>query len=333
MRQRDAKVFSLHTNAAARPDVGSIGAGLTPVMEAESMPEATHQIIIDCQALGVPKGAQSMTTDKEHREPRILINEAEFIAAEQAIADLRTRRNTLYAAIRSEGRGNEKTRETEAQIEQLTDEIFDHYDDIAASPPPILSAAIVKLRLLLDPGGLGLVEIEGPDRDLDSLRQVLKFAQQEERLHIRAIALIPGAIEKYERGDGAIKGAFNRWREQVRLSEAPGDADLSEEMVDALDDPAFVIADTPASGLVGFAIKAYLAVYQGADFPQGKDGALGALDERYYRYGSKGELHLSARLFRGLVADAVRFAPNLAPLAAPVINSPVVLPSGDGGAA
>jgi hypothetical protein len=271
-----------------------------------------------------------MTTDKEHREPRILSTEAEFIAAEQAIADLRTKRNALYAAIPPEGCRNEQTWEIEAQIEPLTDEVFDHYHDLSASPPPTLTAAIVKLRLLLDPGGLGLVEIEGPDCDLDSLRQVLEFEEREERLHVRANALLPAAIKTYERGDGAILVAFDRWREQVRLSEAPGDEDLSEEMVDALDKAAIEIADIPASGLIGIAIKAYLAVYQGADFPQGKDGTLGVLNERYYSYGTKGELHLSARLFRGLVTDAARFAPNLALLAAPVINSPTVLPSDDG---
>jgi hypothetical protein len=121
-----------------------------------------------------------MTTERKRYEPRILTTEAEFLAAEQAIADLRTKRTGLLAEINAAippgSRGN--VRETEAQIEPLTDEIFDHYDDLAASPPPTLSAAIVKLRLLLDPGGLGLVEIEGQDSDLDSLRQVLEFAEQ-----------------------------------------------------------------------------------------------------------------------------------------------------------
>jgi hypothetical protein len=38
-------------------------------------------------------------------------------------------------------------------------------------------------------------------------------------------------------------------------------------------------------------------------------------------------------LFKGLVTDAARFVPDLAPLAAAVINSPTVLPSGEGGEA
>jgi hypothetical protein len=144
------------------------------------------------------------------------------------------------------------------------------------------------------------------------------------------MALLPSAAEKYERGDGAILAAFDRWREQVRLCEANGADDLPEEMVDALDEPAIVIADTPASGVVGFAIKAYLAVYQGADLRQRED-ALGPLSEPYY--GEKGELYLGPRLFKGLVTDAARFVPDLAPLAAAVINSPTVLPSGEGGEA
>jgi hypothetical protein len=145
---------------------------------------------------------------------------------------------------------------------------------------------------------------------------------------------LPG--DEADPGDGAIRAAFDRWLAQVRLSEAPGsgglpDNDVPADIVDALNDAIVEIASTPASGLVGFAIKAYLAVFDGADFPQragGALGALGALDERYY---GAGDMHLSARLFRGLVTDAARFMPDLAPLATLVINSPTVLPSDDGG--
>jgi|GEM_PF-3377012 len=165
---------------------------------------------------------------------------------------------------------------------------------------------------------------------LDSL-DPMTWGDVEQTRKVLALLLecLPG--DETDAGDGAIRAAFDRWLEQVRLSESPGSGDLPgrdvpAEIVDAFNDAIVEIADTPASGLVGFAIKAYLAVYDGADFPQRDGGAVGALDERYY---GAVDMHLSARLFRGLVTDAARFVPDLAPLAAAVINSPTAL-GGDG---
>jgi hypothetical protein len=67
-----------------------------------------------------------------------------------------------------------------------------------------------------------------------------------------------------------------------------------------------VIFDTPAAGVVGLAIKAYLQVH---DWDQGRreDGAAVTRDSQYWR---------------GLLKDAVRFVPEVAPLVANALKEP-----------
>jgi len=146
-----------------------------------------------------------MTTDTK---PRILTTEAEFIAAEQAIAELRAKREALYAeifaAIPPGGRGNEQTQEIEAQIEPLTDELYGHCNDLAASAPPSMDAAMIKLRLLTDEK---LGSIENPD--LDSLRQVIAFFEERTgrrppRSHLNALGYIEDAIRVTELARGRL---------------------------------------------------------------------------------------------------------------------------------
>jgi hypothetical protein len=83
----------------------------------------------------------------------ILTSEADFIAAEQEIASLRS------------GRAKEWGK---------PDDVDNCYTAIATAPPPTMAAAIIKLRFLVDPD-LGFDEGASADRDLASLRQVVAF--------------------------------------------------------------------------------------------------------------------------------------------------------------
>ena len=108
-------------------------------------------------------------------EPRILSNEAEFLASERAVALLRAECDGLYASMpagRDEG-DLDLIRKLETQIEAIKKIEDEHYLAIAASPPPTLSTAILKMRLALDPV-LGIEESSAPE-EVQSLRQALGF--------------------------------------------------------------------------------------------------------------------------------------------------------------
>src|SRR5579872_4158852 len=100
-----------------------------------------------------------MTTDKNgdpRRKPRILITEGDFIAAERAIAELLAKR-TAERDLLGDKSGPEALEIERAKIDPLTDQIFELYGDICASPPLNRHTAAIKLRLAVDPV-LGLDE-------------------------------------------------------------------------------------------------------------------------------------------------------------------------------
>jgi hypothetical protein len=121
----------------------------------------------------------------KHENPRLsptlLTTDAEFLAAEREIAELRTKREALSPGI--------KTLADEERLRKpLSDRLWALYDQITLSPPVSLTSVAVKLRLLADPD-LGLENNEG-ENDIASLRQVL------------------GLVERVAGSDDAIKDAY-----------------------------------------------------------------------------------------------------------------------------
>jgi hypothetical protein len=171
------------------------------------------------------------------------------------------------------------------------------------------------------------VTIEGAD----AVRDLSDECEREELVdHVvecyRTLAIRRAVIDVG--GDHAMLSLFRRWRELECHATAADGGDVPDAIMDPLNAAVIEIADTPASGLVGLAIKAYVTTYLGADVPQdGQKAAIGTLASDCY--GTGGELYYSARLFRGLVADAARFVPELHPLVEGMINSPSVLPEAD----
>jgi hypothetical protein len=118
-----------------------------------------------------------MTTDKDHsekpssRKPQILITEEQFVATERAIVDLLAKRMALDDLEREAVEHSEALRIQKTQIDPLTDEIFDLYADICASPPLDRRTALIKLRLAVIPS-LGF---DASDEGYGSLLQVSAF--------------------------------------------------------------------------------------------------------------------------------------------------------------
>ena len=195
---------------------------------------------------------------------------------------------------------------------------------IYALEPKSWIGGAVKLRLLCDPD-IGMEIAEPSEAQMGALRQVLKLAQEDEKQQLLLLA-----------ADSAIGDAFRRWMEVIKAENEPSDDDIPDELSQAESDLADEIADMPVSGPVGFALKTYVATYYvggvGISEKLARDGG----DPCSFRcfdpghYGTGGRLYFGNRLFRGLLTDAARFAPELEPLARDVINSPIVLPSDDG---
>jgi hypothetical protein len=128
--------------------------------------------------------------------------------------------------------------------------------------------------------------------------------------------------------DDAIMSLFRRWRDELHVAEMPVDEVEANALAAVVWNTEHEIAATPASGAAGLSIKAYVMAYRSEECGQGDSGALGAFTADAYGVG--GRLCLKPALLRGLVADAVRFVPELAPLAAGMIEAPRC---GDGDAA
>jgi hypothetical protein len=217
----------------------------------------------------------------------LLSTDADFLAAEREIAEVRAERDALDI---------ETLADEERLDKPLSDRMWALYDQITLSPPVSLASVAIKLRLLADPD-LGLENNEGIN-DLASLRQAL------------------GLVERIARDD-AILSLFRQWIEAHLAAEQIGKSGDSPEFdaaVVRVCDLERGIGKIPAQGLIGVAIKAYLVAHHEhvpalGDHPAGVSrvdpGWLGALN---------------ADNLVSLIRDAARFVPEIAMLAAPLIG-------------
>jgi hypothetical protein len=228
-------------------------------------------------------------------------NDRLLVEAEQEIAALRARSGELHAA------GDDEDHP------EIWDRVFALESKIAKMAPGSLSGAAVKLRRLADPL-LGIAIGLGNDDDL-AIAQVCAIV---ERLVEQGIdgRVIPGDA------DETIRTLFRRW---VRGHAAAGKIDTSIEaelaygpaqsrLCDLLDE----IADIPASGPIGIAIKAYIERYHRRGPPKNNQhpASLGA-----YEAFEEDERYVSTHCTTSLLEDIVRFVPELARLASPVIGN------------
>ena len=115
-------------------------------------------------------------------------------------------------------------------------------------------------------------------------------------------------------GDGAILTLFHEWQTAWTASNASDEEDnetLANELWRRL-------CDLPASGPIGIAIKAYLVARR----EYANESPLGLRAFNASDYGAGDNLFLDARAYRGLLADAARFVPELAPLMAEIVAAP-----------
>lgn len=138
----------------------------------------------------------------------------------------------------------------------------------------------------------------------------------------------PFALARPDEGDAALVALFHRWREaHIRMDGNDWDDDDElQAVLDAVHELARAVYDTPAIGAVGFVVKAFMVGFDlyGRRRPIDVDCELSskALDG----YDCFGNLRLDAHSMRGLLADAARFIPELAPLVAEIINLPLTKP-------
>jgi hypothetical protein len=127
--------------------------------------------------------------------------------------------------------------------------------------------------------------------------------------------------------DDAILSLFRQWLETARSASAS-----KEDFGGGLDERVWALErqlhDAPASGAVGLAIKGYMIAYHEAgDISRGAEpGALTAFDPDD-SYAPNGTLQLGKRALKGLIEDAIRVVPELAPLAAGIFDTPPQRPS------
>jgi hypothetical protein len=111
--------------------------------------------------------------------------------------------------------------------------------------------------------------------------------------------------------DPVILSLFREWMAARRYAlslcmREPPDEEATKKAWARINELHRAIIDTPAAGVVGLAIKAYLHIH---DWDDGwrEDGAA---------------LSRDSRQLRGLIKDVVRFVPELAPLAANALKDP-----------
>ncbi|HWD58080.1 MAG TPA: hypothetical protein VG308_07380 [Stellaceae bacterium] len=132
--------------------------------------------------------------------------------------------------------------------------------------------------------------------------------------------------------DREILALFNEWRrEGERYASAGEDDPLFDEIGEGRQALYQAICDAPAHGVVGLAIKAFLAAH--AIFPALVEGGtapgewicnniLGAPEPE--NWAPSGRLRIPDCAIRGMVHDAVRFVPELAPLAELLTSAPAM---------
>jgi hypothetical protein len=121
--------------------------------------------------------------------------------------------------------------------------------------------------------------------------------------------------------DAEILSLFREWITAHRQLAAEPDDQQSDKLNDRIYELVAAITATPAAGAAGLAVKVYLSIHmQDTGLPIdcgefSKDAAALSGDAL-----GDVERHDDARLERAMLEDAVRFVPELAPLAANVIN-------------
>src|SRR6266576_5910933 len=141
-----------------------------------------------------------------------------------------------------------------------------------------------------------------------------------------------------QRDDAALFTLFREWRAGMRYIEGPRPAEETEDQYDvangAVWDIARQIYDTPAAGPVGLAIKAFMLAFEvcidDVDRPSlDEPASLGKFDLAQNHYGAGDRLYVRNHAIKGLAGDIARFVPELDPLVAGIVQSPVKRPRRD----
>jgi hypothetical protein len=142
--------------------------------------------------------------------------------------------------------------------------------------------------------------------------------------------------------DERILALFREWCTAWRAASKIADDDEHDVACDAANRIADQICDAPVQGVVGLAIKAFMVGQNSDNGPEDRLDdycALGPFAESCYSprcvSGVRTEvahLFMSSHALRGLLASAASFVPELRPLVAEAVESPLILPI-EGGAA
>jgi hypothetical protein len=138
----------------------------------------------------------------------------------------------------------------------------------------------------------------------------------------------PFAFGGDQRDDAALLTLFREWRAGMRDIEGERPAEETEDQYDAachaVWDIARQIYDTPAAGLVGLAIKAFMLAFEVCvdHLPSSEEpSSLGEFSRHHY--GAGDTLYLRNHAIKGLVGDIACFVPEVAPLVGGIVQSPV----------
>ena len=146
----------------------------------------------------------------------------------------------------------------------------------------------------------------------------------------------PFALGGDQRDDAALLTLFREWRAGMRDIEGPRPAEETEDQYDVANSAVWDIArqiyDAPAVGPAGLAIKAFMLAFEVCVdlLPSSEEPAtLGKFDLAQNHYGAGGALYLRNHAIKGLAGDIARFVPELDPLVAGIVQSPVKCPRRD----
>jgi len=140
-----------------------------------------------------------------------------------------------------------------------------------------------------------------------------------------------------EDGDAELIGLFQKWRYANTIWQGSR-SDLWQAAVQEIAEQIF---DSQAHGVVGFAIKAYMACYYADDRGSRRDdwSAVHGFSEYAYsrrlvdpnadKWSEEAHLYMGSHAMRGLMASAASFLPELEPLVAEIINAPLTIPVED----
>jgi hypothetical protein len=221
------------------------------------------------------------TEHKDPQSPTLLTTDADFLAAERQLAEVRA---------------------------ELTpgssDRMWALYDQITLSPPVSLVSSAVKLRLLSDPD-IGLAASDGED-DVAAVRQVFELVERVASGDCEILSLFRQWIAAHLAAQ--------------QISKTIGDSPEFNAAIDRVCDLEYAIPKIPAQGLIGCAIKAYLIAHHELTPAYGAHPAgLGTLGPDEYG-GNGSDLPLGLASLVSLIRDAARFVPEIATLAVLLIG-------------